>query len=143
MRDTGRDALEAAAFASLFTLILKPVFGRERPDQSDGQTVFHGFTSQYTSFPSGHATTACGGRLGDRDAHGRVDRPDVAYTLATLVAFDRVNDQKHFIGDVFAGAAIGVAVGRFIVGRHRADEGGPRPAPRSRSFRSGTDSAAG
>ena len=35
------------------------------------------------------------------------------------MAFDRVNDQKHFIAAVFAGAAIGVAVGRFVVGRHR------------------------
>ena len=48
--------------------------------------------------------------------------PTIAYTLATLVAFDRVNDQKHFIGDVFAGAAIGVATGRFIVGRHRGED---------------------
>src|SRR5262249_35054803 len=47
MRDTGRDALEAAAFAGLFTNILKPVFGRERPEQSDGRTIFHGFTNNY------------------------------------------------------------------------------------------------
>lgn len=123
MRDTGRDALEAAAFASLLTLILKPAFGRERPEQSDGQTVFHGFTSQYTSFPSGHATTAwaVASVIAMRTDGWIV--PTIAYTLATLVAFDRVNDQRHFVGDVFAGAAIGVAVGRFIVGRHRRDDG--------------------
>lgn len=123
MRDTGRDALEAAAFASLFTSVLKPVFGRERPEQSDGQTIFHGFTNQYKSFPSGHATVAfaVASVIAMRTDGWIV--PTVAYTLATIVAFDRVNDQAHFVGDVFAGAAIGVAVGRFIVGRHRADEG--------------------
>jgi undecaprenyl-diphosphatase len=123
MRDTGRDALEAAAFASLFTAVLKPVFGRERPYQSDGQTLFHGLTTQYTSFPSGHATTAfaVASVIAMRTDGWIV--PTVAYTLATLVAFDRVNDQKHFVGDVFAGAAMGVAVGRFIVGRHRREEG--------------------
>ncbi len=119
MRDTGRDAIEAAAFAGLLTAIFKPIFGRERPDQSNGQTVFHGFSSRYESFPSGHATIAWAvASVVAMRTEGWIV-PTVAYTLATLVAFDRVNDEKHFIADVFTGAAIGVAVGRFVVGRHR------------------------
>ncbi len=119
MRDTGRDAIEAAAFAGLLTAIFKPVFGRERPDQSNGQTVFHGFSSRYESFPSGHATIAWAvASVVAMRTDGWIV-PTVAYTLATLVAFDRVNDEKHFVADVFTGAAIGVAVGRFVVGRHR------------------------
>ena len=121
LRDTGRDAIEAALFASLITTIAKPVFGRERPDQSDGRTIFHGFTSQYQSFPSGHATIAWAvASVVAMRTDGWIV-PTVAYTLATLVSFDRVNDAKHFVGDVFAGAAIGVAVGRFVVGRHRGE----------------------
>ncbi len=121
MRDTGRDAIEAAFFAGLLTAIFKPVFGRERPNQSDGQTIFHGFTSQYESFPSGHATLAFAvASVVAMRTDGWIV-PTVAYTLATMVAFDRVNDQKHFVADVFAGAAIGVAVGRFVVGRHRSE----------------------
>jgi hypothetical protein len=121
MRDTGRDALEAAAFAGLLTNIFKPVFGRERPEQSDGKTIFHGFNNNYKSFPSGHATTAfaVASVIAMRTDGWIV--PTVAYTLATIVAFDRVNDQAHFVGDVFAGAAIGVSVGRFIVGRHERE----------------------
>jgi PAP2 superfamily len=121
MRDTGRDALEAAAFAGLFTSIRKPVFGRERPEQSDGKTIFHGFNNNYKSFPSGHATTAfaVASVIAMRTDGWIV--PTVAYTLATMVAFDRVNDRAHFVGDVFAGAAIGVSVGRFIVGRHERE----------------------
>jgi PAP2 superfamily len=118
LRDTGRDAVEAAFFASLITTILKPVFGRERPEQSDGRTIFHGFTGKYESFPSGHATIAWAvASVVAMRTDGWIV-PTVAYTLATLVAFDRVNDEKHFIADVFTGAAIGVAVGRFVVGRH-------------------------
>ena len=122
MRDTGRDALEAALFANVFTGILKPVFGRERPRQSDGETIFHGFNNNYKSFPSGHATTAwaVASVIAMRTDGWIV--PTVAYTLATLVSFNRVNDQAHFFGDVFAGAAIGVSTGRFIVGRHRREE---------------------
>jgi membrane-associated phospholipid phosphatase len=119
LRDTGRDAVEAAVFAGLITTILKPVFGRERPEQSGGRTIFHGFTSKYESFPSGHATIAWAvASVVAMRTDGWIV-PTVAYTLATLVAFDRVNDEKHFIADVFTGAAIGVAVGRFVVGRHR------------------------
>lgn len=123
LRDTGRDAIEAALFAGLLTEILKPVFGRERPNQSDGQTVFHGFTTRYKSFPSGHATVAWAvASVVAMRTEGWIV-PTIAYTLATMVAFDRVNDEKHFIADVFTGAVIGVAVGRFVVGRHR--ETGP------------------
>jgi len=119
MRDTGRDALEAAAFAGLFTNVLKPVFGRERPEQSGGKTVFHGFNNNFKSFPSGHATTAwaVASVIAMRTDGWIV--PTIAYTLATLVSFDRVNDRAHFVGDVFAGAAIGVSFGRFVVGRHK------------------------
>jgi hypothetical protein len=122
LRDTGRDALEAALFAGLITEIAKPLFGRERPYQSDGRTLFHGFTTQYASFPSGHATIAWAvASVVAMRTDGWIV-PTIAYTLATMVAFDRVNDQKHFIADVFTGAAIGVSVGRFVVGRHRDTE---------------------
>jgi PAP2 superfamily len=125
LRDTGRDAIEAALFAGLITEIAKPLFGRERPNQSDGRTIFHGFTSQYKSFPSGHATVAWAvASVVAMRTDGWIV-PTIAYTLATLVAFDRVNDQKHFIADVFTGAAIGVSVGRFVVGRHRPAEETP------------------
>jgi hypothetical protein len=126
LRDTGRDAIEAAVFAGLITEIAKPVFGRERPSQSNGQTIFHGFTTRYESFPSGHATIAWAvASVVAMRTEGWIV-PTVAYTLATIVAFDRVNDEKHFIADVFTGAVIGVTVGRFVVGRHRPAEE-PRP----------------
>ena len=120
LRDTGRDAVEAAVFAGLITEIAKPLFGRERPNQSDGRTIFHGFTTRYESFPSGHATIAWAvASVVAMRTDGWIV-PTIAYTLATMVAFDRVNDGAHFIADVFTGAVVGVTVGRFIVGRHRA-----------------------
>ena len=125
LRDTGRDAIEAAVFAGLMTAILKPVVGRERPDQSDGRTIFHGFTTRYESLPSGHATIAWAvASVVAMRTDGWIV-PTVAYTLATMVAFDRVNDQKHFPSDVFMGAAIGMSVGRFVVGRHREQAAEP------------------
>ncbi len=119
VRDTGREAIEAALFAGLITNILKPIFARERPYQSDGQTIFHGFSTQYSSFPSGHATLAWAvASVVAMRTDGWIV-PTVAYGLATVVAMDRVNDQAHFASDVFTGAAIGLTTGRFIVNRHR------------------------
>jgi len=127
-RDMGRDALEAGILTSLLTKYLfKPAFGRERPEQSDGGTVFRPGSGN-DSFPSGHATQAfaVASVVAMRSKGWAV--PTLAYAAATLVAFDRVNDRAHFASDVAAGAILGTAVGRFLVRRHRdqrASEGEP------------------
>lgn len=120
LRETGREALEAGFLSHLLDKwILKRAFGRERPFESDGETAFHPFSS-HDSFPSGHATQAFSlASVVAMRAKGWLV-PTIAYTAATLVAFDRVNDRVHFASDVVAGAILGTAVGRFIVARHRA-----------------------
>jgi membrane-associated phospholipid phosphatase len=129
LRETGREALEAGFLTHLLDkYALKRVFGRERPFESDGETRFHPFSS-HDSFPSGHATQAFSlASVVAMRAKGWIV-PTIAYTAATLVALDRVNDRVHFASDVVAGAALGTAVGRFIVARHRAAQArGQKPA---------------
>jgi membrane-associated phospholipid phosphatase len=120
LRETGREVLEAGLLSHLLDKwILKRAFGRERPFESDGETRFHPGSS-HDSFPSGHATQAFSlASVVAMRAKGWVI-PTIAYTAATLVAFDRVNDRVHFASDVAAGAVLGTAIGRFIVARHRA-----------------------
>jgi membrane-associated phospholipid phosphatase len=120
LRETGREVLEAGVLSHLLDkYILKRAFGRERPFESDGQTRFKPFSSN-DSFPSGHATQVFSlASVVAMRSKGWVV-PTIAYTAATLVAFDRVNDRVHFASDVVAGAILGTAVGRFIVARHRA-----------------------
>jgi hypothetical protein len=119
VRETGREALEAGLLTHLLNKwVLKRAFGRERPSESDGETLFH-FGSSHDSFPSGHATEAFSvASVIAMRSKGWV-LPTLAYTAATLVAFDRVNDRVHFASDVAAGAALGTAVGRFLVNRHK------------------------
>lgn len=118
-QDMGRDALEVLLLTHLLNkYLLKPTFGRKRPAESDGETSFHPF-SHYSSFPSAHATQAFAlASVVAARSKGWVV-PTLAYTAATLVAFDRVNDRAHFASDVFAGAVLGTAVARFLVNRHR------------------------
>ena len=78
---------------------LKHACNELRPDKSDRR-----------SLPSGHATLAFSGATVLMHEYGRVS-PWITvggYTLATLVAADRVRCDRHYVHDVLAGAAIGI-----------------------------------
>jgi membrane-associated phospholipid phosphatase len=124
-RDMGRDSLEACLFAGLLTRGVKRVAGRERPFETDGETSFKPLTS-HDSFPSAHTTQAFAiASVVAMRSEGWVV-PALAYTAASVVAFDRVNDRVHFASDVAAGALVGTVVGRFLVARHRREDAGLR-----------------
>ncbi len=117
----GREAVEAGIFADLIATVVKRAAGRERPYHSNGETDFD-FGSRNDSFPSGHATEAfsLASVIAMRSPGWVI--PGLAYTAATLVAFDRLNDRVHFPSDVFAGAVLGTATARWLVARHRREE---------------------
>ena len=121
VRDMGREALETAIIAGLFTnVVIKPTAGRWRPSESDGETKFDPF-SGHTSFTSGHATQAfaVASVIAMRSPGWVI--PTIAYGLATVVACDRINDRAHFASDVVTAALFATATGRFIVHRHRQE----------------------
>ena len=124
LRETGRDAIEAGLLAYVLdTYVIKRAVGRERPFESNGRTVFVPGSS-HDSFPSGHATEAfaVASVIAARSKSWPI--PVIAYTAATLVALDRINDRAHFASDVVAGAFLGSAVGHFLVNRHGEEEKG-------------------
>jgi len=131
VRDMGRDALEAAIIAGVFTnLVIKPTAGRWRPSESNGDTIFDPF-SGHNSFTSGHATQAFAvASVVAMRSPGWI-LPSVAYGLAFVVACDRINDRAHFASDVVAGALFATATGRFLVRRHRAEAGLETPVPKT------------
>ncbi len=120
-RDAGRDSLEAEFWAAgVVTPLLKRTFGRARPSQGQGAHSFHAFTSssRYESFPSGHATNVFAFATAVAGHYDNWIVPTIVYTIASGVAFSRVNDRAHFPADVLAGALIGRAVAKGIVARH-------------------------
>ena len=64
-----------------------------------------------TSFPSGHSTTAFAFASYVTAEHGILPFGVFATGLATLTAASRMNDNKHYLHDVVAGATIGTAYG--------------------------------
>ena len=115
-KSTGMDMLEATALGTLSSFALKQAVGRARPhDTGQRADWFKGGDS----FPSGHATAAFAGAevFADSRPAGEWQWRALAYTLAAATAYARVHDNMHWTSDVVAGAALGIATGRFVAGR--------------------------
>jgi undecaprenyl-diphosphatase len=106
----------AVALPGLVFTILKRLIGRARPLVEGGAApfVYHplGWSVEYASFPSGHATDAFAiatavGALWPRT------RP-MMWTYAVLIALSRIVLTAHFPSDVIAGAVVGT-MGALIV----------------------------
>ncbi len=119
LRDAGRDSLESEIWAGgVVTPLLKRMFGRSRPSEGVGARRFRPFSSGHESFPSGHATNAFAFATGIASHYDNWIVPTIVYSIATGVAFSRVNDRAHFPSDVVAGALIGRAVAKGVFARH-------------------------
>jgi len=109
------DMLDAAVVNFGYTELIKVAVGRERPNQEDDK-----------SFPSGHTSNAFAlATVAERHYGWKVGVP--AYLLAGLVGASRLEQDKHYLSDVVAGAALGYVVARTVVRVNgRPVEDGPR-----------------
>ncbi|HYK57716.1 MAG TPA: phosphatase PAP2 family protein, partial [Flavisolibacter sp.] len=77
-----------------------------------------------TSFPSGHTTSAFAiATVFAKQYRDRPWIPAVAYSTATLVGLSRITENKHWVTDVFAGAALGYITGLQAVKNYRKHSG--------------------
>ena len=112
--------LKAYLLSGGAAIVSKHLFHRHRPNDDDppDPRMWEGpfpFTTNYTSFPSGHTTTAFA--IATVLAMGYHDKFWVgmtSYTLASLVALSRIHDGQHWGSDVVAGAALGFFIGATL-----------------------------
>jgi membrane-associated phospholipid phosphatase len=102
-----------------YTLLLKGLFQRERPYTGDpaNPNTWNGPLGDWgdNSFPSGHSSMAfAAATVLSAYYHERRWVGITAFSLASLVALSRTYDDQHWASDVFAGAALGYAVGRLV-----------------------------
>jgi membrane-associated phospholipid phosphatase len=111
------DMLDAAIVNFGYTGLLKVAVGRERPNSQDEK-----------SFPSGHTSNSFAlAAVAERHYGWKLGVP--AYLLAGLVGASRIQQDKHYLSDVVAGATLGYIVGRTVVRvNSRPIEEGPRSA---------------
>lgn len=106
----------AVGGAGAAALVIKQVVGRVRPENNPpNQYQFNPFSGD-ASFPSGHTTVAfaLAASLSD-EIHNRWATLGL-YSAASLTAWSRVNDNRHWLSDTIAGAAVGIASAKLVNG---------------------------
>lgn len=116
-RAGGRLAV-SLALAGLTVQAGKFALGRPRPEQSldaDGYSPFSG----QVSLPSGHSAMAFAMATSLADEIHRPWATVGLYGMASAVAWSRVNDNRHWLSDVAAGALVGITSAKLASGRWR------------------------
>ena len=119
-RNVALTGLKAFLISGGAAIITKQLLHRHRPyqDEPPNPYLWEGpfeWKEQYTSFPSGHTTTAFA--VASVLAHGYKDKIWIgitSYSIATLVGISRINDNKHWATDVLAGAVLGAFIGTTL-----------------------------
>lgn len=133
--ELGLRAIEGFGAAGLTTVLIKSLAGRARPyvvadtnprDYKLGRGLKD---DRYTSFPSGHVTTAFSIASAASEEipylwpHASRLWTPLLFTTASIVGVARVYEDKHWASDVVAGAAVGTLVSRIVVRYERAHPG--------------------
>ncbi|MGE3151944.1 MAG: phosphatase PAP2 family protein [Nitrospiraceae bacterium] len=111
-------SLEAQLFTEPLVGLTKFAVGRARPDAGEGTQSYDPFEGFDKSFPSSHAARTFAVAAVFADAYPQ-PIPFLVYTGAALISLSRIYLNEHFASDVFAGAALGFAIGKALSWRHQ------------------------
>jgi membrane-associated phospholipid phosphatase len=109
-RAAGNGLASLALTSALVNAVLKPLWGRRRPERVKHRVPFARRVRmpKSRSFPSGHAASGFAFATGVASEAPLAGGPLTA--LAALVAYSRVHVGVHYPSDVIAGAVIGAAL---------------------------------
>jgi membrane-associated phospholipid phosphatase len=117
----GVDMAEATVLGVLGSTVLKVAAGRVRPNETSTRSAWR---DGGDSFPSGHVTAAFA--VAEVFADGMPTEQwgwrVLAYGLAGATAYARLDSNVHWLSDTVAGAALGIATGRFVSARSGTTE---------------------
>lgn len=115
------DFVKASLYSGIIVTLIKHATHRHRPYQTDplNAHLWDGPSTDdwgRTSFASGHTIMAFtfASVIGTHYKK-TIWVPILTYGLATLEGYSRMRDDKHWASDVFVGAALGYAIGTFVV----------------------------
>lgn len=96
----------------------KIALGRERPFVSGDVGSFSPFAGGVNrSLPSGHTAIAFSMATTLADEINRPWATVVLYATATATGWSRINDERHWLSDVFLGAVVGITSSKLVSGR--------------------------
>jgi membrane-associated phospholipid phosphatase len=103
----------AVAIAGGITTAIKLAIGRGRP-KGDGDADLFQPLSGWNSFPSGHTAVAFAVATAIAEETRDPWSDAALYGAATITAVARLNDDRHWTSDVFAGALLGHLSARWL-----------------------------
>ena len=104
--------------AAGITVAGKFIFGRARPPAEQGAWSFDPFTSVFAkSLPSGHTAIAFAFATTLADFTDATLARVLIYATAAGTGWSRMNDDRHWFGDVGLGAVVGMASSKLVTGR--------------------------
>ncbi len=118
IRRAGERISAGLLLAGTLGVVTKEIVGRHRPDLTGGAYRFKPFSGQ-DSWPSGHTTMAFALAASVGDEIHSTPVTIGLYSAATLTGWSRLNDNRHWLSDVLAGAALGITSAKMMNGRLR------------------------
>lgn len=115
-RRLGLKLAEAFLLQATAMVSLKFLVGRERPASGTSNDSFNPFNTSwaFTSFPSGHTSTAFALASVIANDTDQIGWKITAWSLASAIGFSRIYNNEHWLSDVVAGALIGYFAGEFV-----------------------------
>lgn len=125
-KDTGKLVFMSLIHSGVVVQLLKHLAGRQRPEAENGVDRWDGPSGflkrykdnrdmYYDSFPSGHTITVWSTATVIAHQYNKsVFVPILSYGLATLSGLSRITEDTHWLSDVFVGAVLGFAIGKFV-----------------------------
>ncbi|MDQ7085166.1 MAG: phosphatase PAP2 family protein [Sulfurovum sp.] len=107
-RNSSIEFLKAYGSTALVTHILKNTVKKQRPNNANS----------YTSFPSGHTSSAFSGASFIHRKYG-IEYALPAYIGAIYTGYSRVKAEKHYTIDVIAGALVGIGFSWYFTSPYK------------------------
>lgn len=117
LRITARMLGESLAYAGSLAYGIKFLLGRERPYVTDNPFEFKGFQTNQDNqaMPSGHTVVAFSISTVLAERIGTWWSRVLFYGAASLTAYSRILNNKHWLSDTFLAGALGFGTGWFVV----------------------------
>jgi hypothetical protein len=126
IRRAGERISAGLLLAGTLGVIAKEVVGRRRPDLTGSAYRFKPFSGR-DAWPSGHTTMAFALATSVSDEIHSTPVTIGLYSAAALTGWSRLNDNRHWLSDVLAGAALGITSAKLMNGHWRVfGVGAPR-----------------
>ena len=126
-KEIARLTLMTFIHTAIVVQIGKHLTGRQEPKWDNGKDHWagpasffkrykEGEISHYDAFPSGHTITIFGTATVVAEMYKKtIWVPVLSYSLATMCGLSRITEDTHWLSDVFLGAVLGYAIGKYIV----------------------------